>query len=409
MLLSLSLIIILGFALTGIFEKLNLPGLLGMLLCGIILGPHVLDLISPNIIAISGDLRKIALIVILIRAGLSIDLKDLKKVGRPVLLMCFIPATFEIIGVILLAPPLLHITYLEAAILGTILGAVSPAIVVPKMLQLMEAGYGKKHSIPQLVLAGASVDNIYNIALFTVLMGVYASQNFSPVAIIKLPVSMIVGLVVGISVGYMLVRIFKLIHIRDTVKVLIVLGASFCLVGLEDNISRLIPFSGLLSVMALGATIMKSYEILAKRISGKFSKIWIASELVLFVLLGSIVDLRYVTGAGLSLVVLIFAALAFRTIGVFLSVSGVRIPFKEKLFCIIAYLPKATVQAAIGALPLAAGIPAGNVILTVAVIAVLITSPLGTVFIKKTYRKLLVRTISQPEQVIEEKNPKLDQ
>lgn len=393
MLLSLALIILLGFALKGIFQKLKLPGLLGMLLSGIMLGPHVLNLISPDIMAISGDLRKIALIVILVRAGLSIDLKDLNKVGRPALLMCFIPATFEIIGVILLAPPLLHITYLEAAILGTILGAVSPAIAVPKMLQLMEAGYGKQHSVPQLIMAGASADNIYNIALFTALMGIYASQEFSPVSIIKLPVSMLVGLAVGIATGYVLAKIFKRIHIRDTAKVLIILGVSFCLVGLEDAISQYIPFSGLLAVMALGGTLLKTYELLAKRISGKFSKIWVAAELVLFVLLGAMVDIRYVAGAGLSVIALIFGALVLRSIGVYLSVSGAGIPIKEKLFCIIAYLPKATVQAAIGALPLAAGIPAGNTILTTAVIAVLITSPLGAIGIKQTYHKLLTRTI----------------
>jgi solute carrier family 9B (sodium/hydrogen exchanger), member 1/2 len=400
MLLSLSLIIILGFSLQAIFQKLRLPGLLGMLLSGIILGPYILDLISPSLSAISGDLRKIALIVILVRAGLSIDLKDLRKAGRPALLMCFIPATFEIAGVVLLAPPLMHISYLEAAILGTILAAVSPAIAVPKMLHLMETGYGQEHRVPQLIMAGASIDNIYNIALFTAFMGIYTSQEFRPVSIIKLPISMLVGLAAGILIGYVLVRIFKSTHIRDTVKVLIILGVSFCLVGLEETINRSVPFSGLLAVMALGGTILKAYEILAKRIAGKFSKIWVAAELVLFVLLGAIVDIRSVAGIGLSVVLLILGALLFRSIGVFLSVSGTGIPIKEKLFCIIAYLPKATVQAAIGALPLAAGVPAGNAILTVAVVAVLITSPLGAIGIERTYHRLLGRTIDQHKQPV---------
>jgi solute carrier family 9B (sodium/hydrogen exchanger), member 1/2 len=397
MLLSLSLIILLGFSLKGIFQKSKLPGLLGMLLSGIILGPYVLDMISPDILAISGDLRKIALIVILVRAGISIDLKDLKKVGRPALLMCFIPASLEIAGVVLLAPPLIHITYLEAAILGTVLGAVSPAVTVPKMLQLMESGYGKQHSIPQLIMAGASVDNIYNIALFTTLMSVYSNREFNLLTMINLPISMIAGLLSGMAVGLVLVRIFKSIHMRDTVKVLIILGISFCLVGLEDNINRIVPFSGLLAVMSLGATILKTYELLAKRISGKFSKIWIASELVLFVLLGAIVDIRYAAGAGLAVVILILGALVFRSAGVFLSVSCSGITFKEKLFCIFAYLPKATVQAAIGAIPLAAGVSSGKMILTAAVIAVLITSPLGAVGIEKSYHKLLDRTNTETD------------
>ncbi|MDD2459020.1 MAG: cation:proton antiporter [Eubacteriales bacterium] len=391
MLLSLSLIIMLGFALKGIFQKLQLPGLLGMLLSGIVLGPYVLDLISPNILTISTDLREIALIVILVRAGLSLDLRDLKKVGRPALLMCFVPATFEIIGVVLLAPILLGISYLEAAILGAILGAVSPAVVVPKMIHLIESGYGRKHSIPQLIMAGASADDIYNIVLFTSFMGIYAGQGFSPAAMLEIPVSILTGVAVGIGAGLVLVRIFRRLHIRDTIKVLIILGVSFLMVGLQDLVSQFVPFSGLLAVMTLGGTILKTYEMLARRISGKFSKIWVAAELVLFVLVGAEVDVRYAAGAGLAVVGLILGGLVFRAVGTWLSVSGAGLSGKEKLFSVIAYLPKATVQAAIGALPLAAGVTAGNIILTTAVVAILVAAPMGAIGIEKTYQRLLER------------------
>lgn len=391
MLLSLSLIIMLGFALKGIFQKLQLPGLLGMLLSGIVLGPHVLDLIAPNILAISADLREIALIVILVRAGLSLDLRDLRKVGRPALLMCFIPATFEIIGIILLAPPLLGISYLEAAILGTILGAVSPAVVVPKMIHLIESGHGRKHSIPQLIMAGASADDIYNIVLFTSFMGIYAGQGFSPAAMLAIPVSILTGIAIGIVSGLVLVRIFRKLHVRDTVKVLVILGMSFLLVGLQDLVSTIVPFSGLLAVMTLGGTILKSYDILARRISGKFSKIWVAAELVLFVLVGAEVDIRYAAGAGLAVIALVLGGLMFRSAGTWISVGGAGLSRREKLFCIIAYLPKATVQAAIGALPLAAGVTAGNIILTTAVVAILVSAPLGAIGIERTHDRLLDR------------------
>ncbi len=391
MLLSLSLIIMLGFALKGIFQKLQLPGLLGMLLSGIVLGPHVLDLIAPNILAISADLREIALIVILVRAGLSLDLRDLRKVGRPALLMCFIPATFEIIGIILLAPPLLGISHLEAAILGTILGAVSPAVVVPKMIHLIESGHGRKHSIPQLIMAGASADDIYNIVLFTSFMGIYAGQGFSPAAMLAIPVSILTGIAIGIVSGLVLVRIFRKLHVRDTVKVLVILGMSFLLVGLQDLVSTIVPFSGLLAVMTLGGTILKSYDILARRISGKFSKIWVAAELVLFVLVGAEVDIRYAAGAGLAVIALVLGGLMFRSAGTWISVGGAGLSRREKLFCIIAYLPKATVQAAIGALPLAAGVTAGNIILTTAVVAILVSAPLGAIGIERTHDRLLDR------------------
>ncbi|MDD4681923.1 MAG: cation:proton antiporter [Eubacteriales bacterium] len=389
MLLSLSLIIIVGFSLRGIFQKLQLPGLLGMLIAGILLGPHIFNLISQDILDISSDLREIALIVILIRAGLALDLKDLRRVGRPALLMCFVPALFEIAAVVVLAPPLLGISYLEAAILGTILGAVSPAVIVPKMLQLMEQGYGRKNSIPQLILAGASVDDIFNIILFTAFMGVYAGDDFSPAVLLKVPVSIITGLGAGIIIGFLMVEVFKKLHIRDTVKVLIILGSSFLIVALGDYIDQVVPFSGLLAVMAIGGTVLKRYEILARRISGKFGKIWVAAELILFVLLGAAVDVRYALGAGLAVAALILLALVVRAVGVLLSVSKTRLRVQERVFCVIAYTPKATVQAAIGALPLAAGVAAGNMILTTAVVSIMICAPLGAIAIEATYKKLL--------------------
>jgi len=380
MLISLSLIIIIGFSLKGIFQKIKLPGLLGMLLTGIILGPFVLDLMAPEILGISSDLRKIALIVILARAGMAIDLKDLKKVGRPAILMCFLPATFEIAGVMLLAPLLLGISLLDAAILGSVLGAVSPAVIVPRMLQMMENGKGQENRIPQLIMAGASVDDIFCITVFTALMGLHASQSINvAITAIRVPAAILSGLVLGFIFGWLLVRVFKAIHMRDTVKVLIILGISFSLVGFEDLISRIIPFSGTLAVMALSGTILKTYELLAKRLTGKFGKIWVAAELLLFVLIGTAVDVRYAFSAGLMVVIVIIGALLFRAAGVLVSLLGSPLTRRERLFCIVAYLPKATVQAAIGAIPLAAGLTAGNAILTSAVLAILITAPIGAV------------------------------
>ncbi len=391
MLLSLALIILVGFALKGVFEKLHMPGLLGMLLAGILLGPYVLNLISPEIIAVSSDLREIAMIVILVRVGITLDLHDLKRVGRPAILMSFIPATFEIVAVVFLTPLLLGISCLEAAVLGAILGAVSPAIIVPKMLHLMEAGYGKKNSVPQMILAGASADDIYVIVLFTSFMGLATGHDFSPVQLISIPLSMITGLGAGIAIGFVLVQIFQRVHMRDTIKVLLILGLAILVIGLETSISNWVPFSGFLAVMAIGGTIQKAYGKLAKRITGKFAKIWVAAELILFVMLGSVVDIRHVRGVGIAALLLILAALVFRSIGVLVSLIRTQLSHKERIFCIIAGIPKATVQAAIGAMPLAAGLTAGNTILTVSVLAILLSAPLGAVGIELGYKKLLER------------------
>ncbi|MBP7174697.1 MAG: cation:proton antiporter [Thermoclostridium sp.] len=392
MLFSLALMVLCGLVLSGAMQKLKLPGLVGMLLTGIVLGPYVLNRIAPELLNISADLREIALIVILTRAGLALDINDLKKVGRPAILMCFIPATFEIAATTIFAPMFFPISYLEAAIMGTVLGAVSPAVVVPKMLKLMESGYGKSQSIPQLIMAGASVDDIYVIVLFTSFMGMYSGSSFDAGSLVKIPIAIVVGLLIGILLGLALVKLFRKIHMRDTVKILILLSTSFLVVSLETAVKAYVLMSGLLAVMAMGGTILKQYDILAKRLSGKFSKIWVAAELMLFVLVGATVDISYAAKAGMAAVVLIIIVLSIRICGVFTCTVRTKLNLKEKLFCAIAYLPKATVQAAIGGLPLAAGIAAGNTILTVAVLAILITAPLGAISIDASYQKLLTRS-----------------
>lgn len=389
MLLSLSLIIIVGFALSGIFKHFKLPGLLGMIITGIILGPYALNLISEDILNISSDLRKIALIVILMRAGLTIDLNDLKKVGRPAMLMCFIPASFEIIAVTIIAPILFKITYLEAAILGTVLAAVSPAVVVPRMISLIENGYGKSKSIPQLIMAGSSVDDIYVIVLFTSFLGMYSGKDFELKSLFSVPLSIISGIILGALTGIILIKLFKKIHMRDTVKVLLLLSICFLFVTLESYMEPYFSISGLIAVMALGAIISRKNDILSKRLTLKFSKVWVASEVLLFVLVGASVDLNYASKSGSAAIILVLSALCFRMLGVILSLLSTRLNSKEKLFCAIAYMPKATVQAAIGAVPLAKGVNSGTLILSIAVISILITAPIGAIGIDKSYSRLL--------------------
>jgi NhaP-type Na+/H+ or K+/H+ antiporter len=389
MLLSLGVMVLCGLLLSGIMKKLKLPGLIGMLLTGIILGPFVLDIISPEILNISADLRELALVVILTRAGLSLDVKDLKKVGRSALLMCFVPALFEIAAVTLFAPMIFGISRLDAAIMGAVLGAVSPAVIVPKMLSIMETGYGKAKSVPQWVLAGASVDDIFVIVLFTAFMGMHDGNAFDIASIIRIPIAILVCGGIGILFGLALNQLFRRIHMRDTVKVLILLNVSVLLVALETTIKQFVPMSGLLAVMALGCTILKTNPLTANRLSNKFSKIWVAAELMLFVLVGAAVDISYAVNAGLLALLLIFIALSFRLCGVFASLVKSPLNRKERLFCAVSYLPKATVQAAIGGLPLVAGIVSGNLILTVAVLAILITAPLGAFLVDISHRRLL--------------------
>ncbi|HBF2808591.1 TPA: cation:proton antiporter [Clostridioides difficile] len=389
MLTSLALIFLLGMTSGGIFKRIKLPNLLGMLLTGIILGPYVLNLIDNSILDISSDLRKIALIIILTRAELSLDINDLKKVGRPAVLMCFIPATFEIIGMIVLAPKLLGVSILEAAVMGAVVGAVSPAIIVPKMLKLMEEGYGTEKSIPQMLLAGTSIDDIFVIVMFTVFTGLAQGNSISAISFLQIPVSIILGAIAGAVIGICLAVFFKKVHMRDSAKGVLLLSISFLMISLETALEGIVPFSGLLAVMNIGIFLQIKYRVVARRLSVKYSKLWVGAEILLFVLVGATVDISYAFKAGIGAVILIFGVLLFRMVGVFFCLIKTNLTIKERLFCMIGYIPKATVQAAIGGVPLAMGMASGQLILTLAVLAILITAPLGAFGIDITYKKLL--------------------
>ena len=389
MLLSISLILIVGMSMGYICSKLKLPSLIGMLATGIILGPYVLNILDSSILGISADLRKIALIIILTRAGFGLDLSGLKKLGRPAILMCFVPATFELIGMIIIAPKLMGISVLEAAIMGSVLAAVSPAVVVPRMVKLMDEGYGVKEGIPQLILAGASVDDVYVIVLFSTFTGMIQGENASILNFINIPVSIFLGILIGLLIGYLMAYLFKKVHIRDTSKVLIILSVSFLLVVIEDSLTTSITFSGLIAIMFIGIGIQKKREIVAKRLSIKYSKLWVAAEIFLFVLVGATVNINYLGKVGIKALIVILVALMFRMVGVFFSLLGTSIKPKEKLFTMMAYTPKATVQAAIGGIPLALGLACGDTVLTVAVLAIVLTAPLGAFAIDSTYKKLL--------------------
>ena len=393
MLFSLTLIFLSGIVLGSIFNCLKLPQLLGMLLTGIILGPYLLNLLDPKILSISTDLRQIALIIILTRAGLNLDINDLKKVGRPAVLMCFVPATFEILGMIIFAPKFLGLGLLDSAILGTVIAAVSPAVVVPKMLKLMEDGYGTEEGIPQLIMAGASVDDVFVIVLFTSFIGLASNGTFSVLNLIKIPTSIFFGISVGFLCAILLIYFFKKVHIRDSMKVIIILNISFLLVTFEHSLTGIIGFSGLLAIMSMGTGIQEKNSILAKRLSAKYSKLWIAAEVMLFVLVGATVNIKYALGASVPAILLIMTVIVFRMVGVFLCLLGTSFSYKERLFCMIAYCPKATVQAAIGSIPLSMGLSSGNIILTVAVLSILITAPLGAFAIDFSYKKLLNRKL----------------
>ena len=389
MLTSLAYIFLMGLSLGYIFNKLRLPALLGMLFTGIILGPYALNLLDPSILSISADLRQLALVIILTRAGLALDLDDLKKVGRPALLMCFVPACFEIAGMVLLAPSLLGISILEAALMGTVIAAVSPAVIVPKMLFLMENKIGTKKSIPQLIMAGASVDDVFVIVLFTAFTGLLSGGEVSSASFLQIPIAIVTGLTAGILLGLVLSIYFKRFHMRDSVKVLILLSISFLLVAMEKLLKGTLPVSGLLAVMGMSATLLKNYGLLAKRLSAKFNKLWVGAEILLFVLVGATVDIKYAVAAGFAAVLLIFGVMIFRLSGVYVSLLKTPLTKKERVFCMIAYMPKATVQAAIGSIPLALGLSCGKIVLTVAVLAILITAPLGAFGVDISYKKLL--------------------
>ncbi|WP_368218676.1 cation:proton antiporter [Blautia obeum] len=391
MLLSISLILILGMFMGWICQKIKLPSLLGMLITGIVLGPYVLNLLDDSILGISAELRKIALIIILTRAGLGLDLSGLKKIGRPAVLMCFVPASFELIGMILLAPKLMGLTVLEAAIMGAVLAAVSPAVVVPRMVKLMDEGYGVNEGIPQLILAGASVDDVYVIVLFSTFVGMMQGEGASILKFVNIPISIFLGIAIGLLIGVLLAYFFKKMHIRDTSKVLIILSISFLLVVMEDKLSTQITFSALIAIMFIGIGLQKKRETVAKRLSVKYGKLWVAAEVFLFVLVGATVNIGYLGKVGVKALIVIIGALVFRMFGVFVCLLGTSLERKERLFTMLAYTPKATVQAAIGGIPLALGFTCGDLVLTVAVLAIVLTAPLGAFAIDLSYKKLLNR------------------
>lgn len=389
MLTSLALIFLLGLLLGKIFNKIKLPSLLGMIFTGMILSPYALNLLDPTILDLSPDLRQLALIIILTRAGLSLDITDLKKVGRPAVLMCFIPACLEMLGVMLIAPRVFEITYLDAAIMGTVIAAVSPAVIVPRMIKIMEEGYGKEKCIPQLILAGASVDDVFVIVLFTAFTSLATGGSISANNFLQIPISILLGIIIGVLVGIVLTIIFRKFHMRDTVKLVVILSISFLLIELQNKMENFIMISGLLAIMSMAIAIYEKHKVLAKRLSVKYNKLWVAAEVLLFVLVGATLDLDYAFKAGLSALLIVIVALIFRMFGVFICLIKTKLTKKEKIFCMIAYTPKATVQAAIGAIPLAMGLACGQQILTVAVISILITAPFGAIGIDFFYRKLL--------------------
>lgn len=392
MLKSIALIMLIGMSAGWVCRKVKLPGLLGMLFTGIILGPYVFNLLDSSILLVSADIRKIALVIILTRAGLTLNLEDLKKVGRPAFLMCFVPATFEMLGMIILAPRLLSVSLIEAAVIGAVVAAVSPAVVVPKMIKLMEDGYGTKQGIPQLILAGASVDDVYVIVMFTAFTSLAQGGNVSVMSFVNIPVSIMFGIIIGIIIGKALAVVWKKLHIRDTVKAAIFLSVALLLVDIEASLNTPITFASLISVMFIGIALKKDRPEVAFRLSQKYNKMWVWAEVMLFVLVGATVDIGYVAYAGVSSIVIIIGALIFRMAGVALCMAGTKLKLKERVFCMLAYTPKATVQAAIGGVPLSMGLACGNTVLIVAVLAIIITAPLGAFAIDMTYRKLLKKS-----------------
>lgn len=392
MLLSISFILLVGMSMSWICKKIRLPGLLGMLITGIVLGPYALNLLDQSILGISADLRKIALIIILTRAGLGLDLTSLKKIGRPAVLMCFVPASFELAGMLLLAPRLMGMRLLEAAVMGAVLAAVSPAVVVPRMVKLMEEGYGVKEGIPQLILAGASVDDVYVIVLFSTFSGMMQGEGASVIRFVNIPVSIILGMIIGLTIGILLAFYFQKVHIRDTAKVLIILGISFLLAAAEDSLTTPVTFSALIAIMFIGVGLQRKREAVAKRLAVKYGKLWVAAEVFLFVLVGATVNIGYLGRVGVRALLMIAGALLFRMAGVWVCLLGTGLKTGEKAFTMLAYTPKATVQAAIGGIPLALGFACGDTVLTAAVLAIVLTAPLGAFAIDLSYRKLLTKS-----------------
>ena len=400
MLTSLAFIFLVGLFMAAICQRLKLPRIIGMLITGIVLGPYVLDLLDPSILSISADLRQMALIIILLKAGLSLNLADLKRVGRPAIMMSCVPASCEILAFFLFAPGILGVTRIEAAVMGAVLGAVSPAVVVPRMVQLMDAKYGTDKSIPQLILAGASCDDIFVIVLFSTFLGMAQGGHANLMDFINIPVSIVLGIALGAITGYLLSLFFETAYahnhcVRNSIKVIVVLGVSFLLMAVETWLEESISASGLLAVVSMACVLkIKSVTFVSKRLSEKFGKLWLAAEVLLFVLVGAALDIRYTLNAGIAAILMIFLALIFRSAGVALCLVGTPMTWKERLFCMIAYLPKATVQAAIGSVPLAAGLACGKIVLSVAVMAIVTTAPVGAFGMDVLYKKLLNRDLT---------------
>ncbi|NLC96823.1 MAG: sodium:proton antiporter [Erysipelotrichaceae bacterium] len=389
MLISIAYIIIIGLLMGKIFKVLKLPALMGMLIAGIIIGPFGLNLIDDTILNVSSELRKIALIIILIRAGLNLDLNDLKKIGRPAILMSFVPACFEILGMIIIGKLLLGLSILDCALLGSVIAAVSPAVVVPKMLNIMQEGYGLDKRIPQLILAGASIDDVFVIVMFYTFLGLSLGDSVSLINFINIPLSIILGIILGLLIGKILSLYFRNFHIRDSIKVILLLSISFILVYIEDNYSNIINFSSLIAIMSIGVSLLKNEQLVAKRLSLKFEQLWVSAEIFLFVLVGASVNINYAFTIGFKSILIIFIVLLFRMVGVLVSLIKTNLNYKERLFCMLGYTPKATVQAAIGGIALSMGIESGDIILTIAVVSILVSAPLGAFMIDLTYKKLL--------------------
>ena len=389
MLTGLAFIFLFGILIGAIFKRLRLSALIGMLITGIILGPHVLNLLDASILSIAGELRELALIIILTRAGLSLEVSELRRVGRPAALMCFVPACFEIAGTMLLAPRLLNISLIEAMILGAVIAAVSPAVVVPKMLNLMEKRIGTAKFIPQMIMAGASVDDVFVIVIFTAATGIAQGGTLSAASALQIPFSIVTGLLIGAVAGVALNEFFVRSRLRNSLKVITLLSVSFLLVALEH--AAPFPFSGLIAVMASGTAIQKRNPALAATLALKYSKLWVGAEVLLFVLVGAAINIGYARAAGLATVALILGALVFRMAGVTASLVKTKLNVRERTFCLFAYMPKATVQAAIGSVPLALGLPCGEMVLTVAVLSILITAPVGAFLIDLTHKRLLTQ------------------
>lgn len=389
MLTSIATILLSGLFGGWIFKKLKLPGLLGMIIAGVIISPYALNLIDESMLNISADIRQIALVIILTRAGLSLDISDLKKVGRPAVLLCFVPACIEMLGTIILAPLLFDISVLDAAIIGSVIAAVSPAVIVPRMIKLIDEGYGKDKSIPQMILAGASFDDVFVIVIFTVLTSLATTGSISVMSFVQVPASIAFGILLGVCVGLILSYFFNKVKIDDIVKVMIMLCVSFLMLEIQDRLADVVSVSGLLGIMSMGIVIKKKHSVSVVSLSSKYNSLWKCAEVFLFVLVGTAIDLRYVKFAGVMAILLVLGALIFRMSGVAVSLMRTKLNRKERLFCMVAYTPKATVQAAIGAIPLTMGLSCGNIVLTIAVLSILITAPFGAICIDKLYNHIL--------------------